>query len=223
MEHIVADVGTPRNGGKQYTAYQERADRIKQQIQPWVEKKNALVAALGDEESVNVNEMGESSASENSFEDDSPSSSCEQTEEQPKPVAKRRSSLAAKREELLGELEGLRRRGAVPDSVEGVERLLRSQRATQEDLTSDLVKMASALKSNSLAFGELVEQDKAVIQETAELLDRNVAGVGRHGARLSKYRKRAWGTTGLTWLMVLVVVSVFFILVLFMRIAPKRF
>ncbi|KAJ1661164.1 hypothetical protein GGF38_003836, partial [Coemansia sp. RSA 25] len=140
-----------------------------------------------------------------------------------KPELKRRASLAEKREELLGEMEGLRRRGVVPNSVEGVERLLKSQRATQEELTSDLVQMASVLKKNSVAFGDLIEKDKTVIEETSDLLNSNVAGVSGHGARLNKYRKRAWGTTGLTWLMILVVVSVFFLLVLFMRIAPKRY
>ncbi|KAJ2443843.1 Trimethylguanosine synthase [Coemansia sp. RSA 2424] len=142
---------------------------------------------------------------------------------QEKPELKRRASLAEKREELLGEMEGLRRRGVVPNSVEGVERLLKSQRATQEELTSDLVQMASVLKKNSVAFGDLIEKDKTVIEETSDLLNSNVAGVSGHGARLNKYRKRAWGTTGLTWLMILVVVSVFFLLVLFMRIAPKRY
>ncbi|KAJ2590720.1 hypothetical protein H4R99_006999 [Coemansia sp. RSA 1722] len=127
------------------------------------------------------------------------------------------------RVELLGDAGGLRRRMAVPDSVEGVEKLLKSQRATQDDLSSDLVKMAGVLKKNSLAFSDLVEKDKVLVQETTDLLDTNTANLEKHGGRLTKYRKRAWGTTGVTWLAVLVVVSVFFMLVLFMRVAPKRY
>ncbi|KAJ2796165.1 hypothetical protein H4R20_005621 [Coemansia guatemalensis] len=135
----------------------------------------------------------------------------------------RRQSLAAKREELLGEAQSLRRRGVVPDSVEGVERLLQSQRETHEELTSELSKMSGALKANSMAFGSLVERDKELVEETSEMLGRSASGVGTQGARLNKYRKRAWGTTGMTWLAVLVVVAVFFMLVLFMRVAPKRY
>ncbi|KAJ1907587.1 hypothetical protein LPJ81_000662 [Coemansia sp. IMI 209127] len=125
--------------------------------------------------------------------------------------------------ELLGEMEGLRRRGVVPNNADAVERLLQSQRGMHDDLTDDLARMASVLKKNTVDFGELMEKDKKELDETAQHLEKSAAGVGKHGVRLNKYRKRAWGTTGLTWLAVLVVVSVFFILVLFMRVAPKRY
>ncbi|KAJ2504122.1 hypothetical protein GGI11_007477, partial [Coemansia sp. RSA 2049] len=124
---------------------------------------------------------------------------------------------------LLGEMEGLRRRGVVPNNAGAVERLLQSQRSMHEDLTDDLVKMASVLKKNTLDFGVLMEKDKKVVEEAAEQLEKSAAGVGKHGLRLEKYRKRAWGTTGLTWLAVLIVVSVFFTLVLFIKVAPKRY
>ncbi|KAJ1800883.1 hypothetical protein LPJ59_000746 [Coemansia sp. RSA 2399] len=132
-------------------------------------------------------------------------------------------NLASKRKELLGEMEGLRRRGVVPNNADAVERLLQSQRGMHDDLTDDLARMASVLKKNTVDFGELMEKDKKELDETAQHLEKSAAGVGKHGVRLNKYRKRAWGTTGLTWLAVLVVVSVFFILVLFMRVAPKRY
>ncbi|KAJ2382703.1 hypothetical protein GGI23_007306 [Coemansia sp. RSA 2559] len=120
-------------------------------------------------------------------------------------------------------MEGLRRRGVVPNNADAVERLLQSQRGMHDELTDDLARMASVLKKNTVDFGELLEKDKKELDETAQHLEKSAAGVGRHGVRLNKYRKRAWGTTGLTWLAVLVVVSVFFILVLFMRVAPKRY
>ncbi|KAJ2353916.1 hypothetical protein GGF43_003378 [Coemansia sp. RSA 2618] len=110
-----------------------------------------------------------------------------------------------------------------PGSVEGADRLLKSQRQTHADLTSELAQMAQVLKANSLAFGDLVESDKGLVDQTATLLDRSVAGVGRQGARVSQFRKRSWGTTGMTWLAMLVVVCVFFMLVLFIKVAPKRY
>ncbi|KAJ2754519.1 hypothetical protein GGI19_002343 [Coemansia pectinata] len=211
--------------GSHNSKYQERADNIERQLRPWIEKKDTLIAALSNGSTNSkeqaISEPDQPPEKQEDYEDSS--SDAPQPIVQAKPELKRRSSLAEKREELLGEMEGLRRRGVVPNSVEGVERLLKSQRATQEELTSDLVQMASVLKKNSEAFGDLIEKDKTVIEETANLLNSNVSGVGKHGARLNKYRKQAWGTTGLTWLMILVVVCVFFVLVLFMRIAPKRY
>ncbi|KAJ2689335.1 hypothetical protein IWW39_001573 [Coemansia spiralis] len=207
-----------------------RAENIERQLRPWIEKKDSLIASLSSSKSASndnehgVSELGQPHGKQEYLEPhEDLSSDAPQPAVHVKPELKRRSSLVEKREELLGEMEGLRRRGVVPNSVEGVERLLKSQRATQEELTSDLVQMASVLKKNSEAFGDLIEKDKTVIEETSDLLNSNVTGVGKHGARLNKYRKRAWGTTGLTWLMILVVVCVFFVLVLFMRIAPKRY
>ncbi|KAJ2908392.1 hypothetical protein GGI21_002930, partial [Coemansia aciculifera] len=173
------------NIGKQQhvsSTYQQRADNIAKQLRPWIEKRDALLSALNV-----VSDSGEKV--------DPPAEEQKAQLAHAKPDLKRRSSLAEKREELLGEMDGLRRRGVVPNSVEGVERLLKSQRATQEELTSDLVQMASVLKKNSVAFGDLIEKDKTVIEETSDLLNGNVAGVSKHGARLNKYRKRAWGTT----------------------------
>ncbi|KAJ2723014.1 hypothetical protein GGI07_002908 [Coemansia sp. Benny D115] len=131
--------------------------------------------------------------------------------------------MHVRRSKLLGDVDGLRRRGVIPESAEGVEKLLRSQRETHAGLSGDLVSMAEILKRNTAALSDLVEKDKAVVDETAEVLDQNLVNMDTHGTRLNKYRKRAWGTTGMTWLMVLVVISVFFVMVLFMRVAPKRY
>ncbi|KAJ2742643.1 hypothetical protein GGI20_004335 [Coemansia sp. BCRC 34301] len=244
IERIVAEF--EKAGRQQQSSkYQERAEDIVQQLRPWIEKRDALLSppksSPDGDESVELDQPLEELRTHAADDDDDSKSESQQPTAHAKPDLKRRSSLAERREELLGEMEGLRRRGqvkksyaktnppyvlycsVVPNSVEGVERLLKSQRATQEELTSDLVQMASVLKKNSVAFGDLLEKDKTVVEETSDLLNRNVAGVSGHGARLNKYRKRAWGTTGLTWLMISVVVSVFFLLVLFMRIAPKRY
>ncbi|KAI9505958.1 membrane fusion protein Use1-domain-containing protein [Coemansia spiralis] len=234
--------------------YRDQIADIEHRIQPWVAKKNALIACLegsgkGSElatSKVNVDKAEIHTGSKNNEDAADPhggslekldlgSSNSERksdafvkeytTEKGEKltPAKKRRGSLAAKREELLGEIEGLRHRGAVPESVDGVERLLNSQRAMHDDLTGDLVKMASILKKNTLAFGDLLEKDKSEIEETERYLEKSAVGVNKQGDRVGRYRKRAWGTTGLTWMMVLVVVSVFFMLVLFMRVAPKRY
>ncbi|KAJ1723847.1 Trimethylguanosine synthase [Coemansia erecta] len=212
----------------------QRLEEIERAIHPWAEKRDALLKSLdpqtsGDEEENTAGETKEKREIKGEQLERSPASSIAAAAATTPALSetasthKRRSSAADRRAELLGEMDGLRRRGAVPNSVEGVERLLKSQRATQDDLSSDLLKMASILKKNSLAFGDLIEKDRDVVDSAAEKLDANLANMEKHGGRLDKFRKRSWGTTGLTWLTVLVVVSVFFMLVLFMRVAPKRY
>jgi Membrane fusion protein Use1 len=44
-----------------------------------------------------------------------------------------------------------------------IEHVLQHHRQLQEELTGDLSKMAAQLKSNSLAFGDLLEKDDQVI------------------------------------------------------------
>ncbi|KAJ2655952.1 hypothetical protein IWW48_005270 [Coemansia sp. RSA 1200] len=193
--------------------------RIESQIEPWIKKKEAIVASL---QSVGQEEKKEDGG------DSRATLPAMKTKSGTQMSGALDSSFDGDvnehwTDELLGEMEGLRRRGVVPNNAGAVERLLQSQRSMHEDLTDDLVKMASVLKKNTLDFGVLMEKDKKVVEEAAEQLEKSAAGVGKHGLRLEKYRKRAWGTTGLTWLAVLVVVSVFFTLVLFIKVAPKRY
>ncbi|KAJ2078931.1 hypothetical protein H4R24_004136 [Coemansia sp. RSA 988] len=224
-------------------ALKHRITEIIEEIKPWIAQKNKLVSAAKEAATQSNDDNAEQSSRETTVEthgqtageyseqrndvsaDDGMNYDIkERTDDMSEWSARgRRQSLTAKREELLGEAQSLRRRGVVPDSIEGVERLLQSQRETHEDLTSELAKMTGALKTNSMAFGSLVERDKELVEETTEMLGRSASSVGSQGTRLNKYRKRAWGTTGMTWLAVLVVVAVFFMLVLFMRVAPKRF
>ncbi|KAJ1804054.1 hypothetical protein LPJ56_005711 [Coemansia sp. RSA 2599] len=235
IERLLSDLKD--TGGYATLKLDDAADRIaalENVARPWIQKKNDALALLSldgtrskenglDRASDDIQEKPyeaigkkEEVAPEKPAEADAqrslPSQAASESPSSMPSAHVRRSSMAEKR---AGK--------AVPDSVEGVERLLKSQRATQDDLSSDLAKMAGILKKNSLAFSDLVEKDRVLVQETTDLLDKNTANLEKHGGRLTKYRKRAWGTTGMTWLAVLVVVSVFFMLVLFMRVAPKRF
>ncbi|KAJ1897770.1 hypothetical protein LPJ66_003174 [Kickxella alabastrina] len=238
IEHILAEYDNTKLD--QPGAYQSRVVDISRRIRPWVDKKNALLRSLDVKPAVEEDiEVSKEQPQHRLLSADCNDESNTREIVAPKQVSaslssspllpalpstdQRQTNFADQRAELLGEMDGLRRRGVVPDSVEGVERLLKSQRATQDDLSSDLVKMASILKKNTLAFGDLIEKDKAVVDEASEILGGNVTHMNAHGSRLDKYRKRSWGTTGMTWMMVLVVVSVFFIMVMFMRIAPKRY
>ncbi|KAJ2706185.1 hypothetical protein FB645_001821 [Coemansia sp. IMI 203386] len=233
IERLLSDFRTIINDeSPELNGVPERFAALEDLVAPWIEKKNDLLASLllaqqssdendstqSCEKQEELSEAPEKEQQAASFDKEADNNSAIQSHAASRSPSSmpsahvRRSSIVEKR---AGR--------AVPDSVEGVEKLLKSQRATQDDLSSDLVKMAGVLKKNSLAFSDLVEKDKVLVQETTDLLDTNTANLEKHGGRLTKYRKRAWGTTGVTWLAVLVVVSVFFMLVLFMRVAPKRY
>ncbi|KAJ2728355.1 hypothetical protein H4S00_001018 [Coemansia sp. D1744] len=213
IEHIANMAQSSLFGQEPGSDIERRATELKQRIAPWVERKNALVLQF-------TRPVDSNSDFEDALVDEQTKGSRVST---PTARVDKGTTAMDRRNELLGETEGLRRRGVVPDNVAGVERLLKSQQETHDDLTAELSQMAQVLKENSLAFGKLVEDDKGLVEETTELLDRSVTGVSSQGARVTKFRKRSWGTTGMTWLAMLVVVSVFFMLVMFIKVAPKRY
>ena len=56
----------------------------------------------------------------------------------------------------------LRQRERFMKSETGVERQLSQHRQVQEEMTQDLLNMASSLKSSSVAFGEALSRDNKV-------------------------------------------------------------
>ncbi|KAJ1674353.1 hypothetical protein EV182_003452, partial [Spiromyces aspiralis] len=109
-----------------------------------------------------------------------------------------------------------------PDDFEGMERLLQNQRQTQSELTDQLLKMAESLKSNSLTFGEMLTQDEKLMEETGEAISSNLGRLKTQGGRLGIYRSKAWKTTGFTWGLVFFVILTTFIMILFIKVVPKR-
>ncbi|KAJ2171879.1 Cu/Pi carrier, partial [Coemansia sp. RSA 551] len=163
IEHIANMAQSSLSGQEPGSDIERRATELKQRIAPWVERKNALVLQF-------TRPADSNSDFEDALVDEQTKGSRVST-----PTARVDSGTTAmdRRNELLGETEGLRRRGVVPDNVAGVERLLKSQQETHDDLTAELSQMAQVLKENSLAFGKLVEDDKGLVEETTELLDRS--------------------------------------------------
>ncbi|KAJ1735181.1 Trimethylguanosine synthase [Coemansia biformis] len=208
MERLVSELqgvdGRPARGSD----LAQRVAAVKRQIGPWVERKNAIVAAAAHKSSSSGSSSG--------------SSGVEERQRTGECVAADTGASEGKSGNNGG---GSAAKTGQPESLAAkrqAERLLKSQRATHGELTLELAAMAGVLKTNSRALGELVAGDRGLVEETAAALERNVAGVGSQGSRVNAYRRRAWGTTGMTWLAVAVVVSVFLVLVLFMKIAPKR-
>lgn len=102
--------------------------------------------------------------------------------------------------------------------TDNVEKVLSSQRNTQEELTSELSTMASQLRKNAEHFGTLLAKDRAVIESAADSLDGNLGRMQKEGGRLGKYSARARGTTcwtilavamvGVAWTVMFIIIRV---------------
>ncbi|SPO30427.1 uncharacterized protein UTRI_06357 [Ustilago trichophora] len=69
--------------------------------------------------------------------------------------------------------------------------ILQSDRATHEALSSELLRMASILKSNSLAFADSLERDRLLLEKAGTDLGQNLDLMTRTRGRLGVYSKKA--------------------------------
>ncbi|CAO3679350.1 unnamed protein product [Umbelopsis vinacea] len=102
-----------------------------------------------------------------------------------------------------------------------IEHVLQHHRQMQEELTSDLGKMAAQLKSNSLAFGDLLEKDDQVLRDAQDAVASNLDRLRKERTRVERHNSKSWGTTFMTCGVVLFV-SLMFVLVFFtIKFLPK--
>lgn len=80
-------------------------------------------------------------------------------------------------------------RGQVEDGEEFSEKQLDQQRVEQEDLTTDMLALAQALKENSVRFSEELQKEKSVLDLASEGLDKNVLGIEGAGRKMGQLRK----------------------------------
>ncbi|KAJ3032433.1 SNAP receptor use1 [Rhizophlyctis rosea] len=149
----------------------------------------------------------------------------------------RKLSLAEAKEELLSSPSlrnrtALRRKNsdATPESRTTItasvdkdtESMLENNRKIQEDMTDELVRMAAALKNNTLTIGEKLQKDKKVLDEASTNLETSVTRLKKEGDRLGKLNVSARTTTWIIWLTILLVCVVFAITFVFMRLFGKK-
>lgn len=81
------------------------------------------------------------------------------------------------------------RDGAPKEGEEFTEKQLDSQRREQEDLTGDMLKLAQALKMNSVRFGQELEKEKGLLDLAAAGLDKNMLGIEKTGRKMDTLRR----------------------------------
>ena len=67
-------------------------------------------------------------------------------------------------------------------------------------MSEQLARMATQLKRNAMHFANSLENDKAVVQDAHEKMERNYAVMTKERVRLRDHRSKSWGTT---WLVML--------------------
>ncbi|GAC94211.1 hypothetical protein PHSY_001782 [Pseudozyma hubeiensis SY62] len=80
---------------------------------------------------------------------------------------------------------------SAPATTSASETILQSDRATHEALSSELLRMASVLKSNSLAFADSLERDRLLLEKAGTDLGHNLDLMTRTRGRLGVYSKKA--------------------------------
>ncbi|ORY05774.1 hypothetical protein K493DRAFT_333417 [Basidiobolus meristosporus CBS 931.73] len=134
-------------------------------------------------------------------------------------------TLGDRRSDLFDLNSGMRQRRSPTheeDPTESAETLLEHHRATQEELTNDLVRMAEILKNNSMSFGDILKRDEKVLDEAHNALTGNLDRLKKESGRLTQFTKRSSKTTWITWGVVALVCLTFIFMFLFIRIFPKR-
>ncbi|CAG8691129.1 5159_t:CDS:2, partial [Scutellospora calospora] len=83
------------------------------------------------------------------------------------------------------------------EDTSNIETVLQHHRKTQDELTSELVKMAGKLKMNSVTFGDILTKDEKIIDEAQSSLGINLDRLKKEGMRLGSYAAQSGKTTWL--------------------------
>lgn len=95
--------------------------------------------------------------------------------------------------------------------------LVSGDRSTQEALSSELLRMASILKNQTISFSSALERDRKLLESTDQQLSQNLDLMTRTRGRLGEYAHKArgmgWLTLGtvimvvITWMLMFVVIK----------------
>lgn len=127
-------------------------------------------------------------------------------------------SLSARRE-LLGEEEsGLRkRRNTTTKLSKEDEMLMARHQPVQDQLSADLVDIVGRLKGSVSGINEKIVKDNEVIDETEDVVEKNLAGVSRQRDDLTSFSN----STSLSWWMLAVITVVVLIVFIFVFLMLK--
>ena len=105
----------------------------------------------------------------------------------------------------------------LPGSASSSRRVPLSTAAVHEELSAQLVQMASQLKRNAVHFSDALVKDQIVVEEAKFKLESNFDGLHKERSRLRDHAGKGRGTTWLTMFGVIAVFVSFFIMFFIIR------
>ncbi|KAI9144953.1 vesicle transport protein [Paraphysoderma sedebokerense] len=111
---------------------------------------------------------------------------------------------------------------SVTASSQSAQETLKIQEQLQDQLTDDLVMMAQALKSHSLAFKDMLKKDEKILSDAYSTLHSNLDRTTSTTSRLKKFMGKSSKTTFLIWILLLLACIIFVAMFFVIRLFPKH-
>jgi len=127
------------------------------------------------------------------------------------------------RQQLFGENDQLRkRRGAKEEdsTADNIDEIIKHHEAMQEKVAEEMIRMAQAMKHNSLIARDIIKKDNSELERSTKVVDHNVKKMQTESERLEELNKRKCSWT--IWIMLVIVCIVFINMIIFVKFFKKR-
>lgn len=130
-----------------------------------------------------------------------------------------------KRKDLIGDVEGIRRRKKTADASgnntvsysKEDEELMSRHQPIQDELTSNLINLVGKLKESITENKESIAKDSTVLAETEDVVDDNISALGKQRKALKKFEN----SSSLSWWLAMVAGVVILLVFLLVAILMK--
>jgi len=128
------------------------------------------------------------------------------------------------RKELFGEQTSdlRRRKGKLEDesTKDNIDDIIKHHHAMQEKAAEEMIRMAKAMKHNSLVASDIIKKDNVELERSTKVVEHNAKKMQTESERLEELNKRKCSWT--IWIMLIVVCIVFITMIIFVKISRKR-
>lgn len=107
------------------------------------------------------------------------------------------------------------------NETSNIEHVLQHHRQLHDELTTDLSKMAQQLKINSQNFGDTLSKDDYILKEAQRAVENNLERMTKERTRLDLHYSKSWGTSFMTFGVVLFVCIMFVLVFFTIKFLPK--
>ncbi|KAG0175623.1 hypothetical protein DFQ28_006614 [Apophysomyces sp. BC1034] len=102
-----------------------------------------------------------------------------------------------------------------------VEHVLQHHRQMHDEMTTELSRMAQQLKINSQSFGDILAKDDKVLSDAQGAVESNLERMRKERQRLDVHYAKSWGTSFMTFGIVLFVCIIFVLVFFTIKFLPK--